>query len=198
LTSSGPLQWRRRSARSAHRFAPIGAHVVAEGHARQFVSHAPPPGRAARVVEPLARPEARGDRKAVDEVALALAQQLVVDGQHERVVAGCARTVGQLTREAAVPVDEDLHPAQPRVLRAQRLRQRFERAHRAVRQAVGRAVLGCGPRRGDLALGPEEARQARGADQHGAGQALAKERDRQVAHGGTFERARQDGPVVEG
>ena len=48
------------------------------------------------------RAEARRDGEAVADIALAVAEELVVDGQHERVVAGGRGALGQLAGEAAV------------------------------------------------------------------------------------------------
>ena len=60
-----------------------------------------------------------------------LPSELVVDGQHQRVVAGGRGALGELAGEAAVAIDEDLHPARRRAGRGELL----ERADRAVAEA---------------------------------------------------------------
>ena len=58
--------------------------------------------------------EARRDREAVAQVALAVAQHLVVRGQHQRVEAGGLRALGEGAGQLAVAVHEHLHPARRR------------------------------------------------------------------------------------
>ena len=63
---------------------------------------------------PLRERGPRRDGEAVAQVALALAQHLVVGGQHEAVVARGLRPLGEEPGEAAVAVHEDLHPFRAR------------------------------------------------------------------------------------
>ena len=59
----------------------------------------------------LRRPETRRDREAVPDVALAIAEKLIVGGQNQSVIADRRSPLGQFAREASILVDEDLHPA---------------------------------------------------------------------------------------
>ena len=43
--------------------------------------------------------------------SLTSTEQLVIDSQNERVVASRSCSLGKLAREAAIPIDKDLHPA---------------------------------------------------------------------------------------
>ena len=63
-----------------------GAHVVAEGQLRQSGAHAQQPRRLGGGRERPGHAEARRDGKTVADVALAVAEHLVVDGKHQRVV----------------------------------------------------------------------------------------------------------------
>ena len=116
--------------------------------------------------------EARRDAEAVADVALAVAEHLVVDGEHQRVVAGRCGALGELAREAAVAEDEDLHPARRGAGRGELL----QRADRAMAEAEGRA--GRRPRRARsrIAVRPEQAGEAGRPDDHRQRQALAEER----------------------
>ena len=55
--------------------------------------------------------EARRNAEAVADVALAIAEHLVVDGENQRIVIRFLRALGQFAGEAAILEDEDLHPA---------------------------------------------------------------------------------------
>jgi hypothetical protein len=105
-----------------------------------------------------------------------IAQQLVVDGQHQRVVAGGGGALGQFAGEAAVAVDEHLHPARRRAEGGQGL----ERAYRAVAEAIRGPRRGRRARRRQLAIGPEQTGQAGRADQQGHRKSLAEQGQRQV------------------
>ena len=88
----GRVEQRRHApGQRGQRFAGPRAHVVAEGQAAQLLAHRPGPAPLARHAQPLRQREARRDRKAVGDITLALAQQLVVDRQHQRLAAGVVR-----------------------------------------------------------------------------------------------------------
>ena len=141
-------------------------HIVAEGDALQFAPHAPEPAGLERHGQIFRRPEARRDGEAVADVALAVAEHLVVDGEHQRIVAAGRRALGQLAREAAVAVDEHLHPAR----RGAGRRQLLQRADRAVAEAEARAGRRRGARRAALAIRPEQAGEAGRPDDDRQGQ----------------------------
>ena len=137
--------------------------------------------------------EARRDGEAVADVALAIAEQLVVDGQHQRVISGGLGALGHFAGEAAVRVDEDLHPARRRPGRGDVL----QRADRAVADAVDRAGGGRGARRSAFAVGPEQPGQPGRPDAERHRQRAAEQRDGEVARRGAVQRTRQQRDIVE-
>jgi len=115
----------------------VSTHVIAEGQARQLLPHGPPPGGLARKRQHLRGAESGWNRESIDDVSLALADELIVQRQHQPLVAAGLGAGRQLTGKTAVFVDEDLHPALSAVFRCQRL----QSAHRSVAQAIHRAML---------------------------------------------------------
>src|SRR5439155_2055834 len=108
--------------------------------------------------------------EAVAQVALALAEQLVVDGEDEAVIARRPGALDELAGEAAVAVDEDLHPARRRLGR----RQLLQGAHRAMAEAEAGARRRGRPRRGPLAVRPEQAAEPGRPDHHRQGEPAAE------------------------
>ena len=178
----------------AHVDLLAGAEIVAEGDRADVAPHPPRPAELDGEAGELGEVEPRRDGEAVPDVALAVSDQLVVDGEHQRVVVGRRGALGELAGEAAVLVDEDLHPARRGPGRGERL----ERADRAVAETEGGAGRGRGPRSRLLALRPEQALEAGRPDDHRQREAPAEERDREVALGRAGERMRHQGKIVEG
>ena len=125
---SGPFQKVRRASTSAHDIAGSrsramrlasssmpavspGSRVIAKCDAREFASHAQQPGEFGRHGESVPSAISRWDGKSIPQVALTSTEQLVIDSQNERVVASRSCSLGKLAREAAIPIDKDLHPA---------------------------------------------------------------------------------------
>ena len=169
------------------------ADIVAEGQSRQGAAHAQKPCRLGRGGQRPADTEARRDREAVADIALAIAQHLVVDGQHERVVIGGLAPARPFRGEAAIPVDEHLHPARRGARRCDVL----QRAGRAMAGAVERAGGGRGARRCAFAVRPEQPGQSGRRDAERHGQRAAEQRDGEVAHRSAVQRARQQRDIVE-
>ena len=116
----------------------------------------------------------RRDREAVANIALAVAEHLVVDGQHKGVVLRRFRPLDHFAREAAIGVDEYLHPARRRPGRGDVL----QRAGGAVTGAVERAGGGRGTRRCAFAIRPEQPRQSGRRDAERHGKRCSEQRDR--------------------
>ena len=93
----------------------------------------------------------------------ALAQDLVVDGDHERLAPGRLRPADQTFGELTITVKESLVPA-PLPPRSRKL---LDRTRAAVTLDVDRAAFGGGLGRQDFAVRPKHTGAARGPDQNG-------------------------------
>ena len=168
--------------------------VVAEGDPRQLPAHPPEPAGPGQGIGDPREARRRRDGEAVPQVALPVADELVVDRQDEAIVACRLRPLRQFPREAPVLVDEDLHPPRRGAGRGDGLEGRDGPVAEAEADArfPGRAGGAA------FAVGPEETRQAGRPDDEGHGQAMAEQRDRGVPRGGAAERPRQERDLREG
>ena len=190
-----PVQRRIQHARDVGRerqnVLALLAHVVGESERR--ARHAQRPGQRAGDVEHAAPGDAGRDHEAVHQIALALAQHLVVDGQDQRPIAGGLRPLGERPGEAAVAIHEVLEPQPARDFAGEVL----DRDGRAVAHDVDRAGGGGGARGRHLAARPEHAGQPGRTDDHRQRQPLAEQFDRLVAGAGAVQGGRQEFPVGE-
>ena len=154
--------------------------------------HSQPPLRTIAAIP--ADPKRGGMHEAVANVALAIAEELIVDSQHQRIIAARRRAPGELTGEAPVLVDEDLHPAR----RCAGGGKVLERAHRAVAETIADAGRARRAGRAALAVRPEQTGKTRRPDDQRHGQLRAEQRYRQIAFAGAAQRARQQLDVGEG
>ena len=182
-----------RPASALRSMALAGAEIVAEGDAAHLAPHGPEPGRLQRHAGEVGGSEARRDLEAVADVALAVADELVVGGEDQRVVARSCGALGEFAGEAAVAEDEHLHPARGGAGRGERL----EGADRAVAEAIGGARAGRRARGRAFAVGMDQPGETGRADDHRQRQALAEKGDREVAAGRAAQRVRQELDLVE-
>ena len=151
----------------------VRPHIVAEGDASDLAAHAPQPLRLECHAGQSGNPETWRYGEAIANVALAVAEKLIVDGQNECVIAGFRGALGELAGKCPVPVDEYLHPAR----RGSTGRNILERRHRAVAQAEAGAGPARGARQAALAVRPEKPREACRTDHDRQAQLLAEERN---------------------
>ena len=168
--------------------------VVAEGDPGNGAPHPPQPAQLGRHVGDLPRGHSGWNDKSVADIALAVAEELGVDGHDQRLVPGRRRALRHLACEPPIPVDVGLEPAG---LDAG-LGQLFQAADRAVAEAVDGAGLGRRARRGGLAVWPEQPGKPRGRDDERHGEPPAEQRGREVAFFRTADGARVERDVVEG
>ena len=147
----------------------FSCHVVDEGERRPAMRSAQGQGPADVEHAPPADP--RRDHEAVLEVALALAQHLIVDGEDQRPIAGRLGTLGERAGQAAVAVHEVLEPERPGRPGGQIL----DRDRRAVAHGVDRAGRAGGARGQQLAPRPEHAGQAGRPDDYRQREPLAEQ-----------------------
>ena len=112
------------------------AGEIAEGLALAL-EDAPGPGRLGRHVDDVLEADFRRHRHAVLDVAVALAEHLQVDGEHQRVALGRHRARQDVLGEAAVADHVELEPERF----AGRLRHVFDRADRHGRERERNAGL---------------------------------------------------------
>ena len=147
-----------------------------------------------RHVEQAAEFEARRNGKAVAQVALALAQHLVVDGQYQSLESRGMRPLRERLRQAAILVGKHLHPKV-----AGRFARQILQFHRGT---MAHGVNRSGRRRGaggfDLAARPQHAGHSGRTDQHRPLECLAEQLDSLVATGRAAHRLRQQRQFVEG
>ncbi len=119
----------------------------------RVVPHPHQPARFRGGRERASETEARRDGEAVADVTLAVAQELVIGGQYDGVIAGGLGPIDEFAGEAAILVDEDLHPSR----RHARGRYVFQSADGGVACAVGNAGRSGGARRCQFAARPIQA-----------------------------------------
>ncbi len=155
--------------------------------------HADQPGHAAPGIQAAAPGDPRRDREAVAQIALALAEYLVVDGQHQRPVAGRLGALGKRPGEAPIAIEEHLEPFRSRHL----VREILDGDGRAVAHRIDDAGLGRGAGGGGLAARPEHAGEAGRPDDHRQRQPLAEQLDRRIARARAVQRLRQELEIGE-
>ena len=131
----------------------------------EFLTHAKKPGKLERHAGKSDGTEARRDGEAVAQVALAIAGELIVDREHERVIRRGGGAFGELAGEAAIPIDEDLHPARRGAASGDRLERHDRGMARAIdgagrrRRRAPRRISPSGQKSPERPVGPIEHRQ---------------------------------------
>ena len=168
--SAGIEQARHACRRCAQVAAPRRPDVVGEGEVALCRACATARALCVSIRQRVAGGEPRRDREAVADVALAIAQHLVVGGQHQRVVARRLRRARRSAGQAAVAKTKTCiqRGAAPVAASSSMVQVEPWLRQKAV-PACGR-----GPRGGELAIGPEQPGKPGRADDRPAGRAAGR------------------------